>query len=146
MKSLKELFRVGRGPSSSHTMAPFRAAEMFLAKYPGASRFRVKLYGSLAATGRGHFTDTAIGSVLGKERTALEWHPEIILPEHPNGMIFRACDAAGKTLGEWKVFSVGGGDTRVMIVQLVLKIDDVAVVLRLSRTFDGRPCVGEVNV
>ena len=109
MKSLRELFRIGHGPSSSHTMAPFRAAETFLGKYPGASRFRVTLYGSLAATGRGHFTDTAIRSVLGGERCSVEWHPEIVLPEHPNGMIFRAFDAEGGVLGEWKVFSVGGG-------------------------------------
>ena len=73
MKSLKEIYRIGRGPSSSQTMAPARAAEQFRSGTPGAARYEVTLYGSLAATGRGHFTDRAIGSVLGEERTQIVW-------------------------------------------------------------------------
>ncbi|MBQ7206960.1 MAG: L-serine ammonia-lyase, iron-sulfur-dependent, subunit alpha [Lentisphaeria bacterium] len=109
MKSLKELFRVGCGPSSSHTMAPCRAAEMFLRKHPVATGFEVTLFGSLASTGKGHFTDRAICSVLSPERTRIVWKPDVFLPEHPNGMVFRAVDAQGGVNGEWKVFSVGGG-------------------------------------
>ena len=90
-------------------MAPFRAAEMFLRKYPEAADFEVTLFGSLAATGKGHFTDRAIASVLSSERTRIVWKPDVFLPEHPNGMFFRAMDAAGRVVGEWKVFSVGGG-------------------------------------
>ena len=70
MKSLKELFRIGHGPSSSHTMAPARAAELFGKKAPAAARYEVTLFGSLAATGKGHFTDRAISDVLGPDRTA----------------------------------------------------------------------------
>jgi L-serine dehydratase len=60
METIRELFRIGHGPSSSHTMAPRRAAELFTQKNPTAVSFRVILYGSLAATGRGHLTDKAI--------------------------------------------------------------------------------------
>ena len=64
MKSLKELFRIGNGPSSSHTMGPKHAAELFLEKNPESTSFTVTLYGSLAATGKGHLTDVAILKVL----------------------------------------------------------------------------------
>ena len=64
MKSLKELFRIGKGPSSSHTMGPQYAAKLFLERNAGAKSFEVTLYGSLAATGKGHQTDTAIIEVL----------------------------------------------------------------------------------
>ena len=68
MKTLKELYRIGSGPSSSHTMGPRAAAEKYLERHPAALRFRVTLYGSLAATGKGHLTDWAITNVLGEER------------------------------------------------------------------------------
>lgn len=64
MKSIKEIYRMGNGPSSSHTMGPRRAAELFSERTPGASRYEVTLYGSLAATGRGHLTDRALLDVL----------------------------------------------------------------------------------
>ena len=64
MKSIKELYRIGTGPSSSHTMGPRKAAEQFLARHPEAMSFQVVLYGSLAATGKGHMTDVAIKDVL----------------------------------------------------------------------------------
>lgn len=109
MKSLKELFRIGYGPSSSHTMGPRTAAEQYLAKHTDAQRFRVTLYGSLAATGRGHLTDHAILSVLGEERCDIVWRPEIVLPYHPNGMKFEVLDASGAPREPWIVYSVGGG-------------------------------------
>ena len=90
MKSLKELYRIGIGPSSSHTIGPRSAAEAYLKRHPEALGFRVTLYGSLAATGKGHLTDYAILQVLGENRTELLWHANIVLPFHPNGMKFEA--------------------------------------------------------
>lgn len=109
MITIKELYRIGQGPSSSHTMGPRKAAEQFLAKHPDACRFEVTLYGSLAATGKGHMTDVAILDVLGQERTEIIWEPKTFLPFHPNGMKFRALDAEGQSGEPWTVFSVGGG-------------------------------------
>ena len=110
MKSLKELYRIGIGPSSSHTMGPRNAAEQFLAKHPDAKSFEVTLYGSLAATGKGHMTDVAIIDTLEPYAPLeLKWEPEIFLPFHPNGMLFKSKDENGKVTDEWTVFSVGGG-------------------------------------
>ena len=109
MKSLKELFRIGHGPSSSHTMAPARAAELFLQRNPDAVHYEVVLYGSLAATGKGHFTDRAVAAVLGEDRTEILWKPETRLPFHPNGMMFLAYDGQRRKQEEWTVYSVGGG-------------------------------------
>ncbi len=110
MKSLKELFRIGNGPSSSHTMGPRKAAEIFFGQHTGAASFVVTLYGSLAATGKGHMTDVAILSVLRPHApTEIVWQPKVFLPQHPNGMNFKALDQGGKELDNWTVFSVGGG-------------------------------------
>lgn len=109
MKSLKELYRIGQGPSSSHTMGPRHAAEKYLSLHPDAPSFRVTLYGSLAATGKGHLTDWAIYSVLGEDRTEFVWQPDIVLPFHPNGMKFEVKDSQGQLHDAWTVYSVGGG-------------------------------------
>ena len=110
MKTLKELYRIGIGPSSSHTMGPRKAAEMFLEKHPEAASFEVTLYGSLAATGKGHMTDVAILDTLTPHAPVdLKWAPEIFLPFHPNGMLFKSKDETGKVTDEWTVYSVGGG-------------------------------------
>jgi len=110
MKTLKELYRIGIGPSSSHTMGPRKAAEMFLVKHPEAKSFEVTLYGSLAATGKGHMTDVAIIDTLQPHAPlTLNWEPEIFLPYHPNGMLFKSKDENGKVTDSWTVFSVGGG-------------------------------------
>ena len=110
MKSIKELYRIGTGPSSSHTMGPRYAAEIFLAKHPDAAAFEVTLYGSLAATGKGHMTDVAILETLEPHApTEIVWRPQTFFTFHPNGMTFKAKDANGKLMGEWTVFSVGGG-------------------------------------
>ena len=85
MKSLRELFRIGNGPSSSHTMGPKHAAELFSEKNPQSSLYKVTLYGSLAATGRGHLTDKAILDILEPiAPTEIEWLPKTFLPIHPN--------------------------------------------------------------
>ena len=110
MKSLKELFRIGKGPSSSHTMGPQMAAKFFLERNKKAKEFEVTLYGSLAATGKGHQTDSAILDILSPvAKVNLLWEPTIFLPFHPNGMRFVSKDEEGKTMEEWTVYSVGGG-------------------------------------
>lgn len=110
MESLREIFRIGKGPSSSHTMGPQRAAIIFAERHPEAARFEVTLYGSLAATGKGHMTDKAIIDVL-KQIAPVEiiWEPSVFLPYHPNGMLFRAYNNSQDLLDEWTVYSVGGG-------------------------------------
>lgn len=110
MRSIKEIYRIGNGPSSSHTMGPKKAAELFLSQHQDAANFTVTLYGSLAATGKGHFTDQAILSVLNPVApTEIIWQPKIFLPFHPNGMKFVAYDREGHQDGDWTVYSVGGG-------------------------------------
>ncbi|MEG2150182.1 MAG: L-serine ammonia-lyase [Bacteroidaceae bacterium] len=110
MKTIKEIFRIGNGPSSSHTMGPKKAAEIFASRHPQAAAFKVTLYGSLAATGKGHLTDEAIYQVLKPIAPAeIVWQPKVFLPFHPNGMTFQATDAANKIIDNWTVYSVGGG-------------------------------------
>lgn len=111
MKSIRELYRIGTGPSSSHTMGPRKAAELFLARNKGAKAFEVTLYGSLAATGKGHMTDEAILDVLGRANVPVNivWKPDEFLSHHPNGMKFTSLNSAGFPEEEWTVFSVGGG-------------------------------------
>ncbi|MBE6219509.1 MAG: L-serine ammonia-lyase [Rikenellaceae bacterium] len=109
MKSIRELYRIGTGPSSSHTMAPRRAAEIFQRRNPECSFFRVTLYGSLAATGKGHLTDVAILDTLKPHgNVQLIWEPSIFKPFHPNGMRFEALEG-DTVLDDWTVYSVGGG-------------------------------------
>ncbi|NLW82275.1 MAG: serine dehydratase [Desulfovibrionales bacterium] len=112
MESIREIFRVGAGPSSSHTMGPKRAAEMFRGRYPQAAGFRVILYESLAATGRGHLTDQAITAALAPLPVEILWSPDERRPEHPNAMSLMALDVTGNVIGELTVFSIGGGALR----------------------------------
>jgi len=109
MKSLKELYRIGNGPSSSHTMAPRMAAENFRERHPEATGFRVTLFGSLAATGRGHLTDQVLGEVFVDVAWELVWKPEENLPLHPNGMYFEAFTDDNRLIDKWEVYSIGGG-------------------------------------
>ena len=109
MYSLRELYRAGFGPSSSHTIGPFKAAKNFKEENPKADSFGVILYGSLAATGKGHFTDKAIALGFGDAPFSIEWKPEITLEQHPNGLTMQAKDSQGRILNEQTLFSVGGG-------------------------------------
>lgn len=109
MKSILDIYKIGIGPSSSHTMGPQKAAQIFNERHPEASSFEVTLYGSLAATGKGHMTDWAILNAL-QAPTEIEWRPDVILPFHPNGMLFRAFDEMKNELDSWTVFSIGGGN------------------------------------
>ena len=108
MKSLRELYKIGRGPSSSHTMGPERACREFMKLYPEANSFCAILYGSLAKTGNGHGTDRVI------EKTFEPYFSEVVFDftktdiPHPNTMeIIGFCD--GREIARTRVMSVGGG-------------------------------------
>ena len=110
MESLRHLFRIGIGPSSSHTMGPQSAAKIYVKRHPEATKFDVVLYGSLAATGKGHMTDVAILRVLEEQGSAvIHWEPQTRLPFHPNAMRFAVQEADGSLNDEWVVYSIGGG-------------------------------------
>lgn len=113
MESLKELYKAGPGPSSSHTIAPWRAATMFKNKYPTAVSFDAELYGSLSLTGRGHFTDQIIPSTFAPKPCIvyfkLTWEHDF-----QNGVIYHAYDNDHQVIGKWTVFSLGGGSFDVL--------------------------------
>lgn len=110
MKSIKGIYKIGKGPSSSHTMGPQKAAKIFRDRHLDAKKFEVTLYGSLAATGKGHMTDVAIIEVLEPVAPVrIIWEPTLFLPFHPNGMKYVAYNAKGTKTEEWTVYSVGGG-------------------------------------
>lgn len=109
MESLRELYRIGPGPSSSHTMGPRFASARFLQRFPHAASFTVTLYESLAATGKGHLTDSAILQSFAGKDCCIVWKAAETLPRHPNGMHFEAFDEHCTLLGAWTVYSVGGG-------------------------------------
>ncbi len=93
-------------------MGPRKAAELFRRRNPEAALFRVTLYGSLAATGKGHLTDAAIRAALGPVRTEITWKSDAVLPFHPNAMDFQAVSKNGLAGEAWRVYSVGGGAIR----------------------------------
>ncbi|MBE6984426.1 MAG: serine dehydratase [Ruminococcaceae bacterium] len=115
MKSIRDVYKIGKGPSSSHTMGPERAAQIFLSRYPDARAYRVKLYESLAKTGKGHGTDRVLYEILGKSRTEVLFceYSEEELP-HPNTMDFFALDEDENGIGMMRVLSVGGGDIEIV--------------------------------
>ena len=108
MESLRELYRIGRGPSSSHTIAPTRAAELFRKENPDAESYQVTLYGSLSKTGKGHMTDIAILDVLGHAKCQVIFSdkPEDELP-HPNTMVFQALDKEKNLVSGVVLFAAG---------------------------------------
>ena len=109
MESIREIYKIGHGPSSSHTMGPKKAAERFLQKNKSASRFEVILYGSLAATGKGHLTDFAIEQTFVDRNLEIFWKPKTYLPKHPNAMNLKAFDEQDNIIDDWTAYSVGGG-------------------------------------
>lgn len=109
MDSIKNIYRIGNGPSSSHTMGPKKAAEQFLANNKNASSFKIHLYGSLALTGKGHLTDMVVLNTFDGNAEII-WHQDEKLPLHTNGMKFQAFDKSEKILDEWVVYSIGGGE------------------------------------
>ena len=112
MKSIREIYKIGKGPSSSHTMGPERAAKFFKAQHPDADGFKVILYGSLSKTGVGHGTDRVLLDTLGRERTKIVFSQESWEGMHPNTLDFSAF-AEDIEIGHLRVESIGGGDIRV---------------------------------
>ena len=112
MKSIRQIYKIGKGPSSSHTMGPARAAEHFKGEYPQADSFRVILYGSLSKTGVGHGTDRVIRQVLSPLPTQIVFSKDVLENAHPNTMDLFALKN-GEEIGKLRVESIGGGDIRV---------------------------------
>ena len=111
MKSIRDIYKIGTGPSSSHTMGPARAAVIFRGEHSEADKFQAILYGSLSKTGRGHGTDRAIREALAPVAAEVifsEREPEDI--KHPNTMDLIAL-RGGEELGRIRVHSIGGGDS-----------------------------------
>ena len=112
MKSIREIYKIGKGPSSSHTMGPERAARLFKKDHPEADGFKVILYGSLSKTGVGHGTDRVLREVLSPLHTEIVFSKENLKDAHPNTMDFFAYKD-GKELASLRVASIGGGDIRI---------------------------------
>ena len=112
MKSIREIYKIGKGPSSSHTMGPERAAKHFRKEHPDAEAFKVILYGSLSKTGIGHGTDRVLREVLAPVPTEIEFSSESPEGFHPNTMDFFAY-RSGKETARLRVESIGGGDIRI---------------------------------
>ena len=111
MKSIREIYKIGKGPSSSHTMGPERAAQLFKSKHPEADAFKVILYGSLSKTGVGHGTDRVLRQVLSPLPTEIVFAQEELKNAHPNTLDFFALKGGAET-GMLRVESIGGGDIR----------------------------------
>lgn len=111
MESLRELYKIGVGPSSSHTMGPQRAAKIISLKFPSADKYVVTLYGSLAKTGVGHRTDYIIKKTLSEDKTEIIFDDSDIQLAHPNTMNFKVY-SKGECLADYTVLSVGGGTVR----------------------------------
>lgn len=107
MESIKEIFKIGNGPSSSHTMGPKRAVEDFMARYPTATAVSVTLFGSLAMTGAGHLTDVIVDRTLGDLQHTVTFDPDTETA-HPNTMRIEAILASGESVHEVYI-SIGGG-------------------------------------
>lgn len=112
MQSIKELYKIGNGPSSSHTMGPERASRLFKENYPEADYYKVILYGSLALTGKGHLTDWIIKKTFEPKRVEIEFNKIKKCEIHPNTLDLIAVKE-GKEIANWTIYSVGGGTIRI---------------------------------
>ena len=108
MQSLRYLYRIGRGPSSSHTMGPLAAAKRFLAEFPSADRYAVTLYGSLAKTGKGHMTDAVLREAFDGKVCEIAFDYTTPTDVHPNTMDITAF--IGDTAETRRYYSIGGGE------------------------------------
>ena len=108
MESLTELYKIGCGPSSSHTMGPEKACRIMKEKFPQADRFEVRLFGSLAKTGKGHCTDEVIKKTLYPVWSEIKFDYLEENIKHPNTMDILAFEKH-KLLAEKRVYSIGGG-------------------------------------
>ena len=114
MQTLKELYKIGPGPSSSHTLAPYRACKLYLDSFPETVHVKATLYGSLSLTGKGHFTDKIIMETFVPIPCSVEFKLEWEQP-FPNGFTLDGFDESGSLIGHWTVYSLGGGS--IMIVE-----------------------------
>ena len=119
MQSVKEIYKTGLGPSSSHTMGPAFAAQQFLTENPTADKISVRLCGSLAKTGKGHGTDRALKEILG-EKCEVIFDTETENLPHPNTMVFSAFKGDA-LLNEKTFLSVGGGEITALGADPALK-------------------------
>lgn len=110
MKSIKDVYKIGKGPSSSHTMGPFKSVRHFVNHHTEAKALHVTLYGSLAATGKGHLTDWACEEAFRDGKVTIDWKPKENLPMHPNGMQIGVEAEDGTVSDVWTYYSIGGGD------------------------------------
>ncbi len=113
MKSVRNIYKIGIGPSSSHTMGPAFAAERFLLKYPNVERIEITLFGSLSKTGKGHGTDRAMLDVFSGIRTAVNFCNDDVELEHPNTLNIKGYIGKEK-VGDMTVMSVGGGEIKIL--------------------------------
>ena len=122
MKSIKNVFKIGYGPSSSHTMGPSFATVDFMSNFPEADFIRVILYGSLAKTGKGHGTDRAIVDTLASIKNEIVFDTETPTNCHPNTIDFIAYKS-GEALGEKRYYSIGGGEIKTDDSEEIIKPD-----------------------
>jgi len=144
MKSISAIYKIGKGPSSSHTMGPEKASTIFLSEHPEADAFRVTLYGSLAKTGRGHGTDTVIREVLGENRTEILWDMETGNLPHPNTMVLEAL-SNGQVTGHMRAMSIGGGDISIegrpdITLPEVYELNSFSEIARICKSRNIRLC------
>ncbi len=112
MKSIRDIYKIGKGPSSSHTMGPERAAKLFRKEHEDADAFRVILYGSLSKTGVGHGTDRVVREVFYPYPTEVVFSEEELADYHPNTMDMIALKD-GQVVAQMRIESIGGGDIRI---------------------------------
>ena len=113
MKSIKDVYKIGKGPSSSHTMGPARAMEIFVSENSDADAYRVVLFGSLADTGKGHGTDHAIQMVAGEKPCEIVFNSIDRNLPHENTMDIYAIRGGKVDEKPMRVMSIGGGDIRI---------------------------------
>jgi len=130
MKSIKDIYKIGKGPSSSHTMGPFKSVRHYVNNHTEAQKILVTLYGSLAATGKGHLTDWACEDAFRDGTVAIVWKPKETLPMHPNGMTIGVIGPDGEVSDEWTYYSIGGGD--IVCVDKPLEAEDDTEVYQLT--------------
>lgn len=134
MKSIKDIYKIGKGPSSSHTMGPFKSVRHYVNHHTEAKELHVTLYGSLAATGKGHLTDWACEDAFRDGKVHIEWEPKENLPMHPNGMKVSVCNADGSLDDTWTYYSIGGGD--IVCIECPLETEGSSEVYELTTLSD----------
>ena len=115
-------------------MGPFKCITHYVENHPEADRLHVTLYGSLAATGKGHLTDQAVVDGFPNGEVVIEWKPKEVLPYHPNGMKVAAINSDGDLYDKWTYFSVGGGD--IVCLNKPIETDDEKEVYEMTTMKD----------